>query len=502
MVLAERFLLLFGGNTRSYGQYPLTGKPQTKHQEATIKQVEDHFSGKMGLGMVPLGLDSMTSWGVIDIDCHGDEEAEFNTYEFADKVQASDLPLLTCRSKSGGIHLYLFLSEPMPAKNMRVCLKTCASLFGYPSAEIFPKQNEITEGAYGNWINLPYFNADNKTNRFCAHDGVPLSLEQFLDMAESIAVRPSEILELVEESFNGAPPCICHILENGVTYGNRNTALFNVAVFYKQSEPKDWRECVMDFNAKHMSPPLSSKEVKQTLNAVSRKDYFYKCNEEPCKSHCNRSLCRNREFGMTAEQQMQNRVGESIEFKKLSKINTDPPQWDLDTAIGMIRLTTDQLLNPQLAQKAIAEKYLKIIPPMKNIEWLAIINSLMEKADIIHAPDDASPGGLMFLALKEYLSTVKDLELSIVDREKQWRAGMPVIVEAHVWFKGSKFQEWLKRTRKSDIKEPAKIFLLLRDRGVESAYVKIAGKCFRGWRTKKDIILGEEIPELDMREEF
>ena len=94
-------------------------------------------------------------WGAIDVDLYQHD------YEpILKQIHKLKLPLIMFRSKSGGAHLYIFLSEPISATEIRDRLAEFASALGYGNCEIFPKQEEVIvqRGDVGNFINLPYFN--------------------------------------------------------------------------------------------------------------------------------------------------------------------------------------------------------------------------------------------------------------------------------------------------------------------------------------------------------
>ena len=76
------------------------------------------------------------------------------------KVWNLKLPLIVCRSKSGGAHVFLFTKENIPASLMQSKLKQMSIILGYEGSEIFPKQTEILvdRGDTGNFLNLPYYN--------------------------------------------------------------------------------------------------------------------------------------------------------------------------------------------------------------------------------------------------------------------------------------------------------------------------------------------------------
>ncbi len=71
--------------------------------------------------------------------------------------------MIPIESKSGGLHVYVFTKEKVPASLIREFLSNLLFLFGLPSkTEIFPKQttlgkNQNGERTSGSFINLPYF---------------------------------------------------------------------------------------------------------------------------------------------------------------------------------------------------------------------------------------------------------------------------------------------------------------------------------------------------------
>ena len=59
---------------------------------------QKHIDGKKPLGIIPIDEDDMCSWGSIDVDDYTN-----NLYGLIDRVEQLVLPLLPCRSKSGGL---------------------------------------------------------------------------------------------------------------------------------------------------------------------------------------------------------------------------------------------------------------------------------------------------------------------------------------------------------------------------------------------------------------
>ena len=138
-------------------------KSYTVHSLVTDQTWQEHLTGHdEGLGLIPLLDDGISvKWAAIDIDDNSIDHAELERH-----VQDRQLPLVTCRSKSGGAHCYLFLEEPCLAKDVVEALENWAAALGYPGVEIFPKQtkrmpDKAGKPHPGNWINLPYFGGEN-----------------------------------------------------------------------------------------------------------------------------------------------------------------------------------------------------------------------------------------------------------------------------------------------------------------------------------------------------
>ena len=201
----ESFKDLYPGYSKAHGTSeirgiePKTGKRQaayvTEAYPASDRAWDEHFSGgSKGLGIIPLLDDGKSvQWGAIDIDVNDIDHASLEK-----KVEDLGLPLVVCRSKSGGAHCYLFLQKPSSAKGAVDALRNWSAALGHPGVEIFPKQTERELDPQtgiprpGNWINLPYFQARN-TERYCINRGKRLSLQAFVELAKEKRVDPSAL---------------------------------------------------------------------------------------------------------------------------------------------------------------------------------------------------------------------------------------------------------------------------------------------------------------------
>ena len=119
----------------------------------TDQHYKEHLRGEYGLVVCPVDQEGKCKFGVIDDDTYDKE----HTKEIRKKILQMELPLVPLPSKSGGMHLTLFLEEKKEAKLVQKLLHCFREQLDLPKdTEIFPKQDKIENGAVGSCINLPY----------------------------------------------------------------------------------------------------------------------------------------------------------------------------------------------------------------------------------------------------------------------------------------------------------------------------------------------------------
>jgi hypothetical protein len=311
MTLAEndvlaRFAALFNGLQRAYGCYDLgtetrardgkvEGKPRTVKEPLTDKQWRDHLEGRHGLGIVPIRDDQACVFGAIDID-----EYDLDLRALNAKIQSTKLPLVLCRTKSGGAHLYLFTAEPVAAAVVRQKLVGYAKTLGYGGSEVFPKQEKLIAEDTGNWINLPYFDGKGPTQRYAldADGNALITLAEFVAYAEQHAVTEAQLVEARGAApFSDGPPCLQALWARAVGQGTRNQVLYQTGVYLRAKHADDW-EARLEQQAAAMHPPLDAREVAATIKSLGRGSGFYRCKDAPFASACDKSACRMRPYGV------------------------------------------------------------------------------------------------------------------------------------------------------------------------------------------------------------
>lgn len=234
----ERFAQLFRGFTARYGRYDITdaskpeekvaGRARTVDEQISPKNYEEHVAGRVGIGVIPLREDNRVNFAAIDIDVYKQEEKKKRNLTHADVALALfETPLIVTRSKSGGIHVWLFSREGVSARLATDYLQSQAYKLGVAGTEVFPKQTErAADNDVGNWINLPYFGDTRKAvipNKVKGvYEFIDAELDQFLAIAETASesvtddwlidntkIPPSQrgSTESTEMWFDG-PPCL------------------------------------------------------------------------------------------------------------------------------------------------------------------------------------------------------------------------------------------------------------------------------------------------------
>jgi len=462
----KRFYHLFRGNQRTSGRYdPGRDRSWTEDQPLKLADIAAHLSGAASVGCIPIQDDDTCEWGAIDIDDH-DSDEDMPIFHVWEKVNTLRLPLILCRSKSGSIHAYAFFDRPQPANRVKTLLTQWASAIGFGGSEIFPKQGRLgtSKGATkGNWINLPYQNAD-KTGRYAVHHGKMLKLPEFLDLAERIKISEADLRALSMSDHPDAPPCIQKMYANGVAAGHRNEALYNVVVYLRKANPDtDITSKATDANSVIFPKPLSRSEATRTINSASRPDMQYRCQEEPLRGLCDREACLTRKYGITpADAERLNTVEAIPPFTDLVKYMTEPVRWELHIdGVKVTNISTESLMEWRFMRVLIAERLTRVVPQVKNQEWERILAPLMKEARVIEAPDDASVSGVIRDRLREFASKT-DLANrgENIDDRKALNRGLPVVVKTavggvpdrYVAFRGQDFINYLKRTKSEELK--------------------------------------------------
>jgi hypothetical protein len=410
--LAKRMMMRFEGYAAAHGGYDpdatitaifggkieIKSTAYTKRAPVTLALWQRHLKGTTPLGIIPIRDNNTCLWGVIDIDDYG-----VDVPELLRQMKKEKLPLIACASKSGGVHLFLFLSKPIEANVVQFRLKEIAALLGHGNSEVFPKQQRVdwARGDMGSWLNMPYFG---DTRHAYNEDGKTfMSLPEFLDLADSLAQPPEWLLKKgsnktktlreddpnADPEFTDGPPCLQHLAKVGLGEGSRNMGLFQYGIFAKKKFGSKWKDAVERWNRDFVRPPLPSAEVVDILNRLEKKTYYYGCKEHPIVAHCNSALCRTRKHGVASGGEH----GLPI-IGGLSVLCTDPPVWFVDVNDTRIEFLTEDLILYRNFQRIVGRKIFIFFDEMKQSAWSKILNSLTGSEGGVTKIEVSSEAGL------------------------------------------------------------------------------------------------------------
>jgi hypothetical protein len=399
---------------------------RTIREPVTLEMWKQHLKGTTPLGIIPIRQDSTCVWGSIDID-----DYDVDLVDVIKRVEAAKLPLVPCRSKSGGLHLFLFMRESTPADRVQGALRDIAASLGFAGSEIFPKQTKIlaSQGEQGNWMVMPYYGDDYggkiKFQYGLKKTGAEMTLEEFLTFAEKRRVTIEQLDELKIKKatkgtktnggkkgagnngagraprvpFGNGPPCLQNMAEGGFPADGRKRAIFMIGIYLKRAYPNDWKERLDQDNQTYLRPPLPTDEINSVIKSLDKKDYEYTCKEQPMAAHCNSVVCRGRKFGVGTG-------GEYPVIEALSKLNTDPPLWFVDIPGAHIAMTTEELTNYRkfhtlCVARADPPVAFKLI---RDDVWMGILNDALQKVDIIEAGPDVGISAIFHEMIEEFLT--------------------------------------------------------------------------------------------------
>ena len=303
----ERELLnLFEGNSELFITTSLTGevdergkhvaKTFTVHEPVTLKLWKDHLEGAQRIGIKPENGD-VVKWGCIDIDPQNYKG--FSEKKIVDIIREHKLPLVPARSKSGGLHLFIFLKDWTPIKDILKVLHEWNNTF-FQSLEVFPMNK---------CMNMPYFNMDATTEHAYDDNNSPVLIGRFLELAKQKTIAIEDLLKLKikeyepESNWKQYPPCCQKLISEPWTGNHRNDLLFNMGVLEMKKADgnltkKEVTEILLERNKQIFSNPLPEKEVISTVaNSVSKKNYALKCNTPLC----DKEKCKFRNLGIGSQ---------------------------------------------------------------------------------------------------------------------------------------------------------------------------------------------------------
>ena len=422
----EKYIKFFEGYRQAYGVADMSTlkiDPESRKQkpiyrwndeQLTDKIYKNHLEGTQSIGVQPCNENGQARFGVIDIDPN--DYGDFDRKFFIDTLQTYNLPLIPVLSKSGGLHLYMFIDKFIDASLIKSFLSNLLPIFKLkPDTEIFPKQTQLTKDNEtgqlnkGNFINLPYFK---KTERVAINvDGTQFTFDQFIEVIENNTVSQEDLkiitdsiekqdMEGVDEEFIEGPPCLAHLskIMKDPKFDGKDRFMYNYHVFVKMKYPDDWQKKVKNAPVKYFigehANAWDDKMVAAKVRSWTKQFKGFTCTQSPISEHCKRGICVKKKFGILAGSK-----GNYPVLTNLKKIDLDPePEYEFDVtkpdgiSTATVHCRSIEHVNDQRKRRNAIAKAAGFPPPIiKGDEDQTVLEELFKTQKLVHPPIGTSP---------------------------------------------------------------------------------------------------------------
>ena len=504
MSLAKEFFSLFKGSDIAHGTFVVKssrvgdgkkqGTAKVIREPTTVEMWEEHLKGETGVGIIPINSENLCYWGAIDID-----DYDVDHVELVHNLKTNNIPAVVGRTKSGGAHVWIFLNKPEEAEIVQRKMTELSAALGYAGSEIFPKQTTILvdRGDTGNFLNMPYHGGENSTRYAFDENGEGLNPQEFIVYARARLLSQDQFVNMdcsfgVEEDIlPEGPPCLQYLATQGFGEGSRNNALFNLGVYARMADEDDWETKLQRYNMDYLKPPLSHSEVGTVIRQLKKKEYFYKCDDQPIKPFCDKELCKTRKHGVGPASLSNN-------LSSLTKIDGDPPIWVLNVDDSRVELSTMALTTQSQFQKECVAQINKFPVTVNQRAWQTRIQLLLDNITVVEVPPDATHKGEF-----EDLLHAFSCERARGEERADILQGVAVWLEEKVFFQVKDIKKHL-TTNDFNHYSSNKITLRLQNMAAEKKFWRIRGKGVHVWSLPQEHFETEDteipLPELQTTE--
>jgi len=406
-IILHDFSALFSGHASVRGvnivslEKDGTGKVKSENRTEKGSVTEEHYlnhlEGRIGLGVVPINAKGECRFSVIDVDVYGKDHGLI-----IDSIVRNNLPLIPFRSKSGGLHLYIFWDKDIKAS---VAISTMNIFRGClmlgKKTEIFPKQSSLLDGTFGNWINLPYFNCENTNRYMIGEKGRKIEIDEALYLIQDRLQTKATVQAIIDSlPLSDAPPCLQGIYIARTTE-SRKRYLFSLASYYQAKHGDDFEFKLVDAN-NLLDEPVDIETIQKTVISSHKKTtYKYKCEEDPLVGICDKEECAKRRYGIGG-----NSVPD-LSFGEFKQIMSDPPhyEWIVNEQPLVFYDESDIIMQKEF--RRLCMRFVGVVPMyLSDKVWMSILNKALSNKIVVPENQDGaiSPGALFKEYLTEFLT--------------------------------------------------------------------------------------------------
>lgn len=478
-MMEQKFIQIFTGLRRDYGvaylnspntkRDPDTGKLKPEYgwakKDLRDQDYLDHLLGIKSIGIQACDDDALCRFGAIDIDEKnekGKSYDNFNHKKYLDIITKYNLPLVPTLSKSGGMHLWVFLKEPAKAIFVRKFLEGLLCTLDLPiTTEIFPAQTELGKDpdgslSVGQFINLPYVGKKDRV-ALNPNDGTQFTFEQFIKVVEAnlhtsdelekiLIQHTEEVLKGGGEEFIDGPPCLQAMTRELLT-DERDRFLYNYHIFAKKKYPDKWEkmtiQAAQDYFAKDGDGfnEWTDTKVKQKIKSW-RKDSKkgYTCTKDPIVRFCRKPECYKRPYGKASD--AKNFWPESSGLQQVNFVPEPEYRFNVQLNSGkkiQVKVPSSKIFYVQKDLAAIITKYTGVfLPPMAPNDYNDYVERIFPPKEIIEPPKGTTPEEALEEALIEYVNGPQAKTYAA------FKTGAVLVEGEHVFFKQNEFYDFLK----------------------------------------------------------
>ena len=517
--LLDTYRSLFSGNTTFYGVHKYIGVKKgvkeegisyTEHETLTEEQYQKHLLGTSGLGVCPLRQDNTCAFGALDVDVYDNDAYCFSLVK---AIYKWNIPVLPFRTKSGGLHLYIFfrsdqssLKYPTGSETIRL-LTSIGKMLGL-TCEVFPKQSIIHKENKGSWINLPYFNTDNSQQYLIS----PKNERTPFTEAMELCIKKQETIVDITNSldslpFSDGPPCLQTItLQGGPGEGEgRNVFLFNAALYFKEKDHKVFDILLDDLND-NIDDPIDAAELNTIKRSSIKQEYTYACHTSPLCDNCDKEQCATKTYGVGKSGGLF--MGVTLGQLTIKRGKGTEYSWEVskDGDDGVIHFDSPRdLMQQEVFISAVLNVLNYKVTRIKAEKYDKLLNSALELAEEIElniADDNTLEGRVCKLVLK-FITTL------VTKEGKDLERGMAYLWEdrGQIMFRPDDVWKYITETNKQRNVKNADFQEVLRKMNIGHGSKKLSGRAVRvrvAMLSDVEEMIGgplQELGDIDFEEE-
>ena len=156
---------------------------------------------------------------------------------------------------------------------------------------------------------------------------------------------------------------------------------------------------VHKFHHDYFEEALRPREIEKIIKQADKKDWGYKCKDQPMCSFCNKSKCRLRKFGI-GESSVITDVGNVTQYGT----NDDAIYHITINQESTIVCTVEELYDQHKFRKKCLVKTKSMPPMMSRTDYDAFVTSLVSKAIEVKTDQEMTPEGQFKIILSKYIS--------------------------------------------------------------------------------------------------